>query len=111
MGIYAADIQPRRTPAFATLVEIAPDGADIITVRADSRDWNRAELLAAYTWGPYEGAPLDRIDGAADDSLHAALTVGAFLAEHRYAGAVHFQRAVGTTETYRIGHNRPQGVC
>ncbi|MFD3890698.1 hypothetical protein [Streptomyces microflavus] len=105
MGTYAAAIQPRRTAPYATLVEIAPAGADVILVRADLKDWNRAELLAAYTWGPYEGGPLDEIEGAADSSLHTALTIGAFLS--RYSGTTGFVRAEGSLMTYRIVLLRP----
>ncbi|WP_329020322.1 hypothetical protein [Streptomyces sp. NBC_01601] len=99
--------QPRRTPAFAALVALTP-GADVITVRADPRDWNRAELLAAHTWPRNEGEPLQPLDGPyPDDSLHTSLTIGEFLARARYVPAVRAVRITETTHTYRVELNRP----
>ncbi|MGW9436819.1 hypothetical protein [Streptomyces sp. NPDC055607] len=108
MGKYTAEVQPRRTPAFATLVDIAPDGADVVEVRAERPDWRRAELLGSYAWGPYAGAPLERIDSAPDDSIHTAFAIGEFLTTTRNSPAVKFVRAVGVFETYRIELNRAE---
>lgn len=101
-------IQPRRTPAFATLVALAPH-ADVITVRADPRNWNRAELLAAHNWPRYEGDRLEPLDGPyPDDSHHTALTIGAFLARWRHSPAVHALSLTDTTYTLRVVLNRPR---
>lgn len=108
MGKYTAKVQPRRTPEFATLADIAPDGADVIEVRAEGPDWRRAELLGAYTWGPYAGAPLEPISSAPDDSTHTAFVIGEFLTSTRRCPAVKFVRAVGAFETYRIELNRAE---
>ncbi|MFE7328040.1 hypothetical protein ACFU8W_24215 [Streptomyces sp. NPDC057565] len=88
--------QPRTTPEFAPLKELYPD-AEVLRVRADPHDLNRAEVLAAYLRPKHEGEPLRPLDGPfPDDRTHTALTIAEFLTSSRYSPAV---RAVGLTET------------
>lgn len=113
MGIHAHLAQPRRTPAFQTLVDLAPEGTDVVKVRAaitlPKRPgvWGQAELLAAYTWPRHEGEDLVPLDGAfPDDSNHASLTIGEFLATHEHAARL--LTANDTAYTYLITLTRPR---
>ncbi|MGA5598343.1 hypothetical protein ACPCSE_29335 [Streptomyces cellulosae] len=112
-GPHAHPDQPRPTPEVDALRALAPDTADVIRVRAAPRTaatgwhYTQAEVLGAYQWPANPGDYLVPLDGTADDSTHASLTVCTFLDRDRYAPIVRLVDTQGA-DTYDVRLSRPR---